>query len=154
MFSCLQILEVFFSSIRRHTMWPRDWSSDVCSSDLDGGKTKPPKRGKASRLRLQGLLGPSPRHPHALRFRMQRVYRSPASGTSWLRFLHRCGGERNVINPCGTLNPMPLLIASVTQQADLHFLNVFAGRPGSLDLAPRLGAMNIGSDNRGTVLCS
>src|SRR5690625_4560434 len=37
----------FFSSRRRHTRWPRDWSSDVCSSDLqlwqeimsiDGGK--------------------------------------------------------------------------------------------------------------------
>src|SRR5437870_11035702 len=24
----------FFSSGRRHTSWPRDWSSDVCSSDL------------------------------------------------------------------------------------------------------------------------
>src|SRR5207253_5488825 len=24
-----------FSSRRRHTRWPRDWSSDVCSSDLD-----------------------------------------------------------------------------------------------------------------------
>src|SRR5207253_4177929 len=23
-----------FSSRRRHTRWPRDWSSDVCSSDL------------------------------------------------------------------------------------------------------------------------
>src|SRR5690625_7396282 len=30
----------FFSSRRRHTRWPRDWSSDVCSSDLGatGGK--------------------------------------------------------------------------------------------------------------------
>src|SRR5439155_7741371 len=27
----------FFSSRRRHTRWPRDWSSDVCSSDLIGG---------------------------------------------------------------------------------------------------------------------
>src|SRR5690625_8020780 len=27
----------FFSSRRRHTRWPRDWSSDVCSSDLDLG---------------------------------------------------------------------------------------------------------------------
>src|SRR6266702_6249167 len=27
----------FFSSRRRHTRWPRDWSSDVCSSDLKGG---------------------------------------------------------------------------------------------------------------------
>src|SRR5439155_13005618 len=27
-------LTFFFSSRRRHTSWPRDWSSDVCSSDL------------------------------------------------------------------------------------------------------------------------
>src|SRR3712207_5591285 len=27
---------VFFSSRRRHTRYWRDWSSDVCSSDLDG----------------------------------------------------------------------------------------------------------------------
>src|SRR5690606_40346785 len=26
----------FFSSRRRHTIFSRDWSSDVCSSDLDG----------------------------------------------------------------------------------------------------------------------
>src|SRR5207253_6064079 len=35
----------FFSSRRRHTRWPRDWSSDVCSSDLFGfqglGKDEP-----------------------------------------------------------------------------------------------------------------
>src|SRR5690625_5820088 len=31
--SAVQIL-FFFSSRRRHTRWPRDWSSDVCSSDL------------------------------------------------------------------------------------------------------------------------
>src|SRR5439155_3975936 len=24
----------FFASMRRHARWPRDWSSDVCSSDL------------------------------------------------------------------------------------------------------------------------
>src|SRR5439155_14927810 len=27
-------ISFFFSSRRRHTRWPRDWSSDVCSSDL------------------------------------------------------------------------------------------------------------------------
>src|SRR5439155_5210568 len=27
----------FFSGGRRHTIWPRDWSSDVCSSDLRVG---------------------------------------------------------------------------------------------------------------------
>src|SRR5207253_2035210 len=31
----------FFSSRRRHTRWPRDWSSDVCSSDLMFGQLKP-----------------------------------------------------------------------------------------------------------------
>src|SRR6266508_6526838 len=33
----------FFSSRRRHTRWPRDWSSNVCSSDL---------RASAWRLRM------------------------------------------------------------------------------------------------------
>src|SRR5690625_7847597 len=28
------VIIFFFSSRRRHTRWPRDWSSDVCSSDL------------------------------------------------------------------------------------------------------------------------
>src|SRR5207249_8850878 len=36
-FSCLSLLNLFFfffSSRRRHTRSKRDWSSDVCSSDL------------------------------------------------------------------------------------------------------------------------
>src|SRR5215510_4973287 len=32
--SGLFVFFFFFSSRRRHTRWPRDWSSDVCSSDL------------------------------------------------------------------------------------------------------------------------
>src|SRR5437870_5710969 len=31
---CVWCNPFFFSSRRRHTRWPRDWSSDVCSSDL------------------------------------------------------------------------------------------------------------------------
>src|SRR6266508_6305718 len=31
-----QFVSFFFSSRRRHTSWARDWSSDVCSSDLVG----------------------------------------------------------------------------------------------------------------------
>src|SRR5439155_5858291 len=31
------LISFFFSSRRRHTRWPRDWSSDVCSSDLAAG---------------------------------------------------------------------------------------------------------------------
>src|SRR5437868_8546536 len=33
------LLFFFFSSRRRHTRSKRDWSSDVCSSDLDHGLT-------------------------------------------------------------------------------------------------------------------
>src|SRR5439155_10354835 len=36
----------FVSSRRRHTRWPRDWSSDVCSSDL--GSTCPGRRCSAA----------------------------------------------------------------------------------------------------------
>src|SRR6266508_3692197 len=41
----------FFSSRRRHTRWPRDWSSDVCSSDLDelGPVCAPRDRSAAAR---------------------------------------------------------------------------------------------------------
>src|SRR5207253_3778827 len=35
-YRCLVYFFFFFSSRRRHTRWPRDWSSDVCSSDLIG----------------------------------------------------------------------------------------------------------------------
>src|SRR5690606_39397552 len=38
----------FFSSRRRHTSFSRDWSSDVCSSDLEG----------ATRRMSFGLSGP------------------------------------------------------------------------------------------------
>src|SRR5690349_23026469 len=34
MFLCFLVLFFFFSSRRRHTRSLRDWSSDVCSSDL------------------------------------------------------------------------------------------------------------------------
>src|SRR5690625_7531302 len=32
-------MHFYFSSRRRHTRWPRDWSSDVCSSDLKSDAT-------------------------------------------------------------------------------------------------------------------
>src|SRR5215475_11560532 len=37
----VDIMFFFFSSRRRHTRFSRDWSSDVCSSDLSGGKPTP-----------------------------------------------------------------------------------------------------------------
>src|SRR5699024_11658327 len=33
-YDCVSLLYFFFSSRRRHTSSKRDWSSDVCSSDL------------------------------------------------------------------------------------------------------------------------
>src|SRR6266436_1926403 len=38
--SCHSAFFFFFSSRRRHTRCSRDWSSDVCSSDLDSAKDK------------------------------------------------------------------------------------------------------------------
>src|SRR6266508_68170 len=39
----------FFSSRRRHTRWPRDWSSDVCSSDLETKMKVEPRPAGAGR---------------------------------------------------------------------------------------------------------
>src|SRR3712207_7112354 len=52
----------FFSSRRRHTRYWRDWSSDVCSSDLRtvrrGGRTLPhPQRAKSEEDRYEDRRG-------------------------------------------------------------------------------------------------
>src|SRR2546429_4075273 len=38
--AAMSLLFFFFSSRRRHTRCSRDWSSDVCSSDLDGASVE------------------------------------------------------------------------------------------------------------------
>src|SRR5207249_9566237 len=48
---CFIFFFFFFSSRRRHTRSKRDWSSDVCSSDLDP-RLDPPVEGE----RVAGLL--------------------------------------------------------------------------------------------------
>src|SRR5690606_7721161 len=61
----------FFSSRRRHTRFSRDWSSDVCSSDLGMKKVLAASRGAGlSRLLLRSstlLYWPSVRNPALLR---------------------------------------------------------------------------------------
>src|SRR2546429_9150836 len=56
--SCLLLfLFFFFSSRRRHTRCSRDWSSDVCSSDLGhGGRSRAGRRGAGvvARCALRG----------------------------------------------------------------------------------------------------
>src|SRR5215208_4149236 len=44
----------FFSSRRRHTRWPREWSSDVCSSDL---APSPRPRAPARPARMAATAG-------------------------------------------------------------------------------------------------
>src|SRR5215208_953139 len=70
------VFSFFFSSRRRHTRWPRDWSSDVCSSDLAGapghgaalhpvhGSVHPDEADAAGRLArsAQRHRRPDPRH--------------------------------------------------------------------------------------------
>src|SRR5207249_8769163 len=46
----------FFSSRRRHTRSKRDWSSDVCSSDLDVGEAFAAAKGMAIPTELQRYL--------------------------------------------------------------------------------------------------
>src|SRR5690348_18197580 len=51
----------FFSSRRRHTRWTGDWSSDVCSSDLDRARARwgrTPHRRCAARRRRRGRAIP------------------------------------------------------------------------------------------------
>src|SRR5215208_6351548 len=54
----------FFSSRRRHTRWPRDWSSDVCSSDLEG----PAPSQEETRAAIEAKLALVPRYRQKVRF--------------------------------------------------------------------------------------
>src|SRR5207249_5220403 len=48
--AAIRVLSFFFSSRRRHTRSKRDWSSDVCSSDLEADDA-------LERGRLAGAVG-------------------------------------------------------------------------------------------------
>src|SRR5207249_5350337 len=52
----------FFSSRRRHTRSKRDWSSDVCSSDLGDGSEVWSAGIEGRRLKLWPLMGGAPRN--------------------------------------------------------------------------------------------
>src|SRR5207253_10708627 len=65
----------FFSSRRRHTRWPRDWSSDVCSSDLyfSAERTK-----AVPRADISYPADWPERSARRLRYRDGEIYRGPA----------------------------------------------------------------------------
>src|SRR5207253_7420794 len=52
----LSMPKFFFSSRRRHTRWPRDWSSDVCSSDLADSALAHPWVGESGIRTTSGFL--------------------------------------------------------------------------------------------------
>src|SRR5204862_1842344 len=77
LFSCF-----FFSSRRRHTRSLRDWSSDVCSSDLENERRGP--------LADDGQAGPVQRDPR----------RVPGHSSAMKRVLFLRSEERRVGKEC------------------------------------------------------
>src|SRR5690625_5300729 len=53
----MSYLFFFFSSRRRHTRWPRDWSSDVCSSDLISNTIKLTIMARSREIGIMKLVG-------------------------------------------------------------------------------------------------
>src|SRR5256884_8033789 len=81
-------MSVFFSSRRRHTRCSRDWSSDVCSSDLN----------KASQFALLNHLG---REVHLCNVRLEELLRVEI----YRRGLHSDAFARENLRPV-TPNPV------------------------------------------------
>src|SRR2546422_8829512 len=75
----------FFSSRRRHTRCSRDWSSDVCSSDLYGG---PWSWAGVDRLAVRGFLAAEQRRGLAKR----SVARALSALRTFYRFLNATRG--------------------------------------------------------------
>src|SRR3989449_6334502 len=66
----------FFSSRRRHTRCSRDWSSDVCSSDLSSATTaKPSPCSSARAASIAALSARSEEHTSELQSRLHLVCR-------------------------------------------------------------------------------
>src|SRR6266487_1292560 len=57
----MSIFCFFFSSSRRHTRWTGDWSSDVCSSDLEQGPVLR-NRGQRGSDEAGGVFGADDQH--------------------------------------------------------------------------------------------
>src|SRR5690606_19673807 len=57
------VVVFFFSSRRRHTGFSRDWSSDVCSSDLQGDSTEGTEEPEEAAESLRGSIRGPDRQP-------------------------------------------------------------------------------------------
>src|SRR5882762_11374478 len=85
----------FFSSRRRHTRFKCDWSSDVCSSDLDDGERRllrshDEERGVAEGHDHHRRLRPGAGLPDAA-FRRERADLQRSDGDGARKGRHRCG---------------------------------------------------------------
>src|SRR2546429_1035123 len=79
----------FFSSRRRHTRCSRDWSSDVCSSDLKQALALA-ERYKNKEISLHGLLTATGR----LEVKLDRVLNNPGRDPANRRFRNHLDHER------------------------------------------------------------
>src|SRR5690625_1085547 len=145
----------FFSSRRRHTRWPRDWSSDVCSSDLEPGH-----------LALAARFSPT-----ALYFTHPRGTQSRAFGAFCPAITLECGpphlsagadhaqaylhsaledGEKFLDPAAG--NPLSLFEMAATVFANPQYTLGFGNAEADIVLRPDLEQFNFKSISPGTVL--
>src|SRR5439155_2693421 len=85
----------FFSSRRRHTRWPRDWSSDVCSSDLQRTILEESQTQRRPRCEADAKTGSTrkDRQPHAAGGTLQ--LREGTHGIARLQDPYGCGLRGN-----------------------------------------------------------
>src|SRR2546422_10556244 len=124
--SYVEMTFFFFSSRRRHTRCSRDWSSDVCSSDLD----EQVRNGMSGAWIVEGLLDPFPElrdvHEHVLLLKDAQV----GGG----KVVPRGIGDDAIRTVNGMVNPTITLRPGETQLwrignvgADLYYLLTLDG---------------------------
>src|SRR5690625_69102 len=137
----------FFSSRRRHTRWPRDWSSDVCSSDLqqrdavadtDKAFASYNKRIQATNQRLKRLaktgISQVGKSFQGLRLRMDKINtsfaRAPFKATTprISRFTDALGRSRTTMSryasAAGSANFAVLSLSQGVQDASFGFIGI------------------------------
>src|SRR2546429_4078131 len=90
----------FFSSRRRHTRCSRDWSSDVCSSDLTGTtKLTFSMESIASREKNATVIMPIPIHIHPTRAALDRKSTRLNSSHGYISYAVFCLKKKNWRHP-------------------------------------------------------
>src|SRR6266511_5373515 len=79
---CCNVIFFFFSSRRRHTRFSRDWSSDVCSSDLDPDRITSAPVEEERRPAGYALAAPRDAHSQQLPVRNDETPGSVVAGAS------------------------------------------------------------------------